>query len=134
MYCYYQKTVLIPEWQVGDIIAQRTERQGTSPFDFLSIQLPQFSLPVLREIRVSSHVNYDLRTDFITEYARASVRPINQFQTDIARQIPPRIGTDIGTPSLQIDAGTVGRPSSYHIPDTTHTSTGLITQIVESLI
>lgn len=27
MYCYYQKAVLIPEWQVGDVIAQRTERQ-----------------------------------------------------------------------------------------------------------
>lgn len=27
LYCYYQKTSLIPEWQVGDVIAQRTERQ-----------------------------------------------------------------------------------------------------------
>lgn len=27
LYCYYQKTSLIPEWQVGDMIAQRTERQ-----------------------------------------------------------------------------------------------------------
>ena len=52
MYCYYQKTTLIPEWQVGDVIAQRTERQGTSLFDFIKIQLPEFSLPGIKEIRI----------------------------------------------------------------------------------
>lgn len=52
MYCFYQTTFLVPEWQAGDVIAQRTERQGTLPFDFINLSLPQFSLPSLREIRV----------------------------------------------------------------------------------
>ncbi len=103
MYCYYQKTTLIPEWQVGDIIAQRTERQGTMSFDFLSLNMPQFSLPTLKEIKVASHVNYSLRSDFITEYARASVKPINEFQTDLQRAIPTKVGEDVSVPGVNVN-------------------------------
>ena len=109
MYCFYQKTVLIPEWQVGDVIAQRTERQGTSPFDFINLSLPQFSLPSIREIRVGSHVNSELRSDFISEFARSAVRPINEFQTDLQGAIPSSIGTSITTPSVNVDV----RPGAY---------------------
>lgn len=103
MYCYYQKTMLIPEWQVGDVIAQRTERQGTLPFDFIDIQMPQFSLPTLKEIRIATHVNFELRADFIAEFARSAVKPINQFQTDLQKMIPQKVGTDISVPSKNID-------------------------------
>ncbi len=91
MYCYYQKTVLIPEWQVGDVIAQRTERQGTLPMDFIDIQFPQFSVPALKEIRISTHLNYTLRTDFLTEFAQNAVKPINEFTTDLSNKIPSQI-------------------------------------------
>lgn len=91
MYCYYQNTVLIPEWQVGDVIAQRTERQGTLSMDFLDIQFPQFSIPTLKEIRISTHLNYTLRTDFLTEFAQNAVKPINQFTTDLSNKIPSQI-------------------------------------------
>ena len=96
MYCYYQKTVLIPEWQVGDIIAQRTERQGTLPMDFIKLNLPQYSLPSLREIVVGSHVDYNSRSDFISEYAKKATGPINQFQTDLQLITPKKIHEDIG--------------------------------------
>ena len=95
LYCYYQKTVLIPEWQVGDVIAQRTERQSTLPMDFLNIQFPQFSVPELKEIRISTHLNYTLRTDFITEFAKAAVKPINQFTSDLGNSIPSKILDDV---------------------------------------
>ena len=65
MECYVNKTALVPEWTAGDVIAQRTERQGTLSIDFLDISMPQISLAALREIRVSSHVNFELRSDFI---------------------------------------------------------------------
>lgn len=108
MYCYYQKTTLIPEWQVGDVIAQRTERQGTLPMDFINLNLPQFSLPSIRDIRVGSHVNYENRSEFISEFARTAVQPINEFQTDLQRAIPSSIGTDVSIP-VKVDV----RPGAY---------------------
>ena len=86
---------MIPEWQVGDVIAQRTERQSTLPMDFLNIQFPQFSVPELKEIRISTHLNYTLRTDFITEFAKAAVKPINQFTSDLGNSIPSKILDDV---------------------------------------
>jgi hypothetical protein len=83
MECYLNKTTLVPEWTVGDVIAQRTERQGTLSIDFLDISLPQFSLPTIREIRVSSHVNFELRSEFVAEFAKAAVQPINNFNADL---------------------------------------------------
>ena len=78
-----EKTVLIPEWQVGSVIADRTERQSTLNLDFLKIQIPQFAIPTLREIRISTHVNFEKRTDFITEFAKKAVKPINEFSADM---------------------------------------------------
>jgi hypothetical protein len=129
MYCYYQKTTLVPEWQVGDVIAQRTERQGTMPFDFINLQLPQFSLPSLREIKVASHVNYSLRSDFITEFARASVKPINEFQTDLKRAIPTKIGEDISVPGINLNKSVKPGASiqSQQIPS------GLLTTLMDQL-
>lgn len=91
LYCYYQKTVLIPEWQVGDVIAQRTERQSSLPMDFLDVQFPQFSLPTIKEIRVSTHLNYTLRADFISEFAKKAVEPINSWSTNLQNAIPSNI-------------------------------------------
>lgn len=99
--CYYQKSTLVPEWQAGDVIAQRTSRQGTLPIDFLNLQFPQFSMPSLREIRVQSHVNFELQSDFITSFARATAKPFNSFNTDLSRSIPSKIGEDISIQSQQ---------------------------------
>ncbi len=101
MKCLYQNTLLIPEWQAGDVIAQRTARQGTLPFDFLNLQFPQLSFKGIKEIRIQSHVNFELKSDFITEFAKSAVKPINQFNTDLGRSIPSKIGEDVNvsTPS-----------------------------------
>lgn len=95
MYCYYQNTYLIPEWQVGDVIAQRTERQSTLPIDFLDIHFPQINMPRFRDIRISTHVNFELKSDFLTEFARNTVEPINAFSTDLAGKLPAQLGENI---------------------------------------
>lgn len=93
--CFMNNTNFAPEDYAGTLIAMKTERQGTLPMDFLNIQFPQMSLAFLKEIRVSTHVNFEMRSDFITEYARASVKPINEFGTDLTKSIPSQLGDDI---------------------------------------
>ncbi len=109
--CYVQNTVLVPEWRAGDVIAQRTERQGTLPFDFLKLQFPQFAIPAIKEIGVSSHVNFEMRSEFIAEYAKTAVKPVNSFATDLSRALPSKVGTDVNvsTPSnvnLKLESST----------------------------
>lgn len=99
LYCFYQKTSLVPEWNAGDVIAQRTERQGTLPMDFLDISYPTFKIPGLKSIKISTHVNFELKADFLAEMARAAVKPINSMSSDFQRSIPNTIGSDISIES-----------------------------------
>lgn len=101
LYCFYQKRALVPENRVGSVIAQRTDRQATLPFDFLSVKFPQIAIPSIREIRVSTHINLELRSEFIAAFAKNAVKPINAFTTDLGRGIPKAIAPDI-----RIDAPT----------------------------
>jgi hypothetical protein len=98
------------------------------PWDYLSLQLPQFSLPTLREIKVASHVNYSLRSDFITEFARASVRPINEFQTDLQRAIPNKIGEDVSVPGVNMSKSVKPGASLQPI----QTASGLLAQMIDT--
>ncbi|MBP9779728.1 hypothetical protein KBD33_03855 [Candidatus Gracilibacteria bacterium] len=93
--CFLNDTFLAPEGEVGDIIAHKTERQGTLDFDFLGIKFPNFTLPTVQELRVSTHVNFNIRSEFITEFAKQAVKPVNEFTTDIGRTMPSKIGNDI---------------------------------------
>lgn len=113
MYCWYNSTFLISEDQVGSVIADRTERQGTMSFDFLNVQFPNMSIQALKEIRVSSHVNFNIRSDFITEFARAAVKPINSFTTDLSRGMPKKIGEDINLKSQSVNIKVQTRNEIY---------------------
>lgn len=95
VYCFLNNTMLVPEGEVGDVIAKRTERQGKLSLDFIGIQFPNFTLPWIREIRISTHVNFELRSDFITEFAKQAVKPINEFTTDLGRGIPKKVWPDV---------------------------------------
>lgn len=95
IYCLIQKTPLVPEDYVGTLIAQRTDRQMTLPFDFLSVRFPQIAIPSIREIRVSTHVNFELRSDFIATLAKTAVKPINQFTADLIRSVPSTVVPDV---------------------------------------
>jgi hypothetical protein len=98
--CYMEKTVLIPEDNVWATIAQRTDRQMTLPFDFLKVSFPQISIPGIREIRVSTHVNFELKSDFMVEFARNAVKPINRMNVDFSK-IPKKIGPDLNIATPQ---------------------------------
>ena len=114
-----QNTFLVPEWEAGDVIAKRTERQGTMPFDFINLNLPQISLPSIKEIKVSSHVNHNLKSDFITEYSRSAVKPINAFQTDLAIGMPKKIGEDVNIQNVKIN---LNKKLPYNFDRNIHTA------------
>lgn len=129
-YCLMNSAFLVPEWRAGDIIAQKTERQGTFSLDFLNLDLPQLSLPSIKEIRVSTHVNFELRSDFIAEFARSSVRPINKFNTDLQNMIPSQIGNDVNIPGANIN---LNNKLPLQIEKNIQTLTGKIAQEYKKL-
>ncbi len=103
MYCWYNSTHLISEDQVWSVIADRTERQGKLSIDFLNVLFPNISIQTIKEIRVSSHVNFKIRSDFISEFARSAVKPINSFTTDLSRWLPNNIWSDVNIQSQKIN-------------------------------
>ncbi len=44
---------------------------------------------------MATHVNFNIRSDFITEFAKQAVKPVNEFTTDLGRGIPKKIGEDV---------------------------------------
>ncbi|MCH2188381.1 hypothetical protein MK079_00960 [Candidatus Gracilibacteria bacterium] len=75
--CLLKSSPLVPEWRAGDQIAFLTERSGYLDFDFLSLDLPEFSIPFIDAIKVSTYVNFELEADFIVEMARQATLPIH---------------------------------------------------------
>jgi hypothetical protein len=85
--CIIKKSPFVPEWRAWDLIAFITERQWFLPFDFLDISMPQFSLPFVDAIKVTTWVNLEFEADFLTEAARQSVMPVNVFTNDIVNML-----------------------------------------------
>lgn len=81
--CILKKNPFVPEWRAWDQISFLTERSGYLPFDFLDLALPQFSYPFVDAIKVTSFVNLEFESDFITEFSRNMVLPINSFANNI---------------------------------------------------
>lgn len=81
--CILKKSPFVPEWRSWDLISFLTERSGYLPLDFLDIELPQFSYPFVDAIKVTTWVNFEQNVDFLTEFARNIVKPINSFTNDI---------------------------------------------------
>jgi hypothetical protein len=49
--------------------------------------MPQFSLPFVDAIKVTTWVNLEFEADFLTEAARQSVMPVNVFTNDIVNML-----------------------------------------------
>lgn len=81
--CILKMSPFVPEWRAWDQIAFLTERWGYLPTDFLSLSLPQFSYPFIDAIKVTSYVNLEFEADFITEFARNMVMPLNSFTNNV---------------------------------------------------
>ncbi len=81
--CWLKKSPLVPEWRAWDQIANITERWWFLSLDFLDINMPEFSFPFVDVISVTSFVNLEENTDFLTEMAKETVKPINSVTNDI---------------------------------------------------
>ena len=44
-----------------------------------------------------------MRSEFISEFARTAVKPVNSFQTDLKLGIPKKIGEDVNVQSIKIN-------------------------------
>jgi hypothetical protein len=53
--------------------------------DFLDLSLPQFSFPFVDAIEVTTYVNLEFETDFITELARQVTMPLTTFSNDFTQ-------------------------------------------------
>ncbi len=96
--CWLQNTVLVSEEYLGEKVAELTQRQWIHPLDFLNLnfaQLSDWQIPGMKEIRVSTYVNLEFKTDFIAEMARQITRPINSFTSDMTHLLPKNLGTKI---------------------------------------
>jgi hypothetical protein len=82
--CLLRLNPFAPEWRAGDIIAQLTERQGTLPLDFLSLEFPEFSMSFIDAIKVTSKVNLEFEMDFIMAMMTAALEPLNSFTNDLS--------------------------------------------------
>ena len=103
--CFLRSSFLIPEWKTWDQIAFMTERPWYLWIDFMFIDLPQFSMPFVDAIKVTTFVNFELDVDFLVELARQSVMPINTFPNDFSNiiEIPNLDFSDIVPSEINVE-------------------------------
>ncbi|MCP4523328.1 MAG: hypothetical protein GY828_03850, partial [Candidatus Gracilibacteria bacterium] len=80
--CILKTSPFTPEWKAGDQIAFLTERQGYLDLDFIDLSLPQYSYSHVDAIKVTSYVNLEFETEFVTELARQITMPLSTFTND----------------------------------------------------
>lgn len=80
--CILKTSPFVPEWRAWDQIAYLTERNWYLPFDFLDLNMPQFTYPYVDAIQVGSFVNLERETDYIIELARQIALPITSMNSD----------------------------------------------------
>ena len=83
--CILKTSPFVPEWRAGDQIAFLTERQWYLPTDFIDLSMPQFSYPFVDAIKVTTFVNLEFETDFVTELARQITMPLTTFSNDFTQ-------------------------------------------------
>jgi hypothetical protein len=83
MMCVFRQVPYVPEWRVGDHIALITERTWFLPSDFIDLRLPDFSLPAFDGNRITSYVNLEYDTDFISQ----AVDPISEITRSFSNDI-----------------------------------------------
>ena len=73
-----------PEWRVGDMIAQTTERQGTMPSDYTDLETPQTSQPFTDQTQTNSSVNFQEDTSFIQSMGEQGFQSIDTTTNNIS--------------------------------------------------
>lgn len=119
--CILRTSPFVPEWRAWDAIAFITERSWFLNLDFLQIALPQFSLPFVDAIKVTTWVNLEFDAEFIVEASRQAMLPINTFTNDIVNMLdvwlwdldfrsvlPSDVNVNIWTDWVETDLDTEG--------------------------
>ncbi len=119
--CILKTSPFVPEWRAWDQIAFITERSWFLNLDFLQLSLPQFSLPFVDAIKVTTRVNLEFDAEFIVEASRQALLPVNTFTNDIVNMldiwiwdldfsqvIPSEINIDVWTDGVKSDLDTNG--------------------------
>jgi len=75
--CLLKQLPFVPEWRAWDQIAFLTERNWYLPTDFIDLSLPQFSVPYLDAIKVTTYVNLETDSTFLVETLRNIIEPLN---------------------------------------------------------
>ena len=100
--CILKTSPFVPEWRAWDQIAYITERSWYLPTDFIDLSFPQFSYPFIDAIKVTSYVNLEFETEFLTEAVRNIAAPLDTFTNDIVNMFQINIANidlEVLTPS-----------------------------------
>ena len=82
--CILKTSPFVPEWRAWDQIAYITERSGYLSTDFIDLSFPQFSYPFIDAFKITTQVNLEFETEFISEAVRNITAPLDTFTNDIA--------------------------------------------------
>lgn len=120
--CIIQKTPFAPEWNAWVKIAYLTDRQWFAPFDFIDIDFPNFSYPFVDSINITSYINFEIESQFIVEFAKNWVKPLNNFTNDIVNlfnsNVPSLDFTNLVPNEVEVelnDQWVEVKPQSYNL-------------------
>ncbi len=105
--CLKNNFPFFPEHKAGDQIAFLTERQWYLPIDFIDVSYPNFSYSFVDVIKLTTYVNLEFETDFITEMVENVVQPLNVFTNDVVNMFDYSV-KDI---DVQVDIDTTNSTS-----------------------
>lgn len=81
--CLIQHTPFAPERTAWIKIAYLTDRQGFNPLDYIDLSLPQYSYSFVDSINITTYVNFEVDAEFLLEFAKQWVKPLNNFTNDV---------------------------------------------------
>lgn len=81
--CLIQHSPFAPEWTAATKIAYLSDRQWFNPLDYLSISMPEFSYSFVDSINITTYINFEVDAEFLLEFAKQWVKPLNNFTNDV---------------------------------------------------
>jgi len=84
--CLLKQLPFVPEWRAWDQIAFLTERNWYLPTDFIDLSLPQFSVPYLDAIKVTTYVNLETDSTFLVDTLRDIIEPLTSTTNNWANK------------------------------------------------
>lgn len=101
--CLLKSLPFVPEWRAWDHIAFLTERNGYMPTDFIDISMPQFDMPYIDAIKVSTFVNLETDTSFLVDMINTALEPINKWTNDFVNDFKTKWFDNLDFSEYSID-------------------------------